>query len=557
MQKSTVDAVDVVIVGGGAAGLSAAIALGRARRSVVVVDSGEPRNAPAAHMHNYLSRDGMSPKEFLAIGRDEARRYGAHFVDGTAATASRVGAGPFVVELDDGRSVTGRRLLVTTGLVDELPAIDGLRERWGRDVIHCPYCHGWEVRDQRIVVISTGPMGVHQAQLFRQWSSDITLCVHSGPNPTALQREELTSRAIDVVEGDVVSIVIDDDRVIGVELHGGTVVPADAIVVGPQMNARSAVLTSLGLDAVEHPMGFGTQIPCGPMGATEIPGVWVAGNVAEINAQVVHAAGAGTFAGAAINADLIAEDTRQAMDEMHAAHHTAHTSTHSTTETTVFDKKFWDERYSSASSIWSGNPNPQLVAEVAGLAPGRALDIGAGEGADALWLAQQGWTVTAVDISTVALERAAALTATEDAAAVGAHHVETDRHHGMGPAHRCVRPRVLAVHAPAVETAEPVHPALCGGGEARGSAPGRRARHPRPRHDRGTPSPSRPVLLRRRHRSRTRCGLDHRHRRLPTEVDDRPGRRPDHHPRRGPRRSPRRLTRQVRVDGVSRRAGGA
>jgi thioredoxin reductase len=316
MQKSEVDAVDVVIVGGGAAGLSAAVALGRARRSVVVVDSGEPRNAPAAHMHNYLSRDGMSPKEFLALGRDEARRYGAHFVDATATTASRAVDGAFVVELADGQLVTGRRLLVTTGLVDELPAIDGLRERWGRDVIHCPYCHGWEVRDQRIVVISTGPMGVHQAQLFRQWSSDITLCVHSGPEPTALQGEELTSRSIGVIEGDVVSIVVQDDRVVGVELDGGTVVPADAIVVGPRMTARSDVLAALGLHPVEHPMGFGTQIPCGPMGATEIAGVWVAGNVAEMNAQVIHAAGAGTFAGAAINADLIAEDTRQAMDAL-------------------------------------------------------------------------------------------------------------------------------------------------------------------------------------------------------------------------------------------------
>jgi thioredoxin reductase len=310
--------VDVVIVGGGAAGLAAAVALGRARRSVVVIDSGEPRNAPAAHMHNYLSRDGMSPKEFLAIGHDEALRYGARFVESVASTASRAEDGSFAIELADGASVTGRRLLVTTGLVDELPDIQGLRERWGRDVIHCPYCHGWEVSDQRIVVISSGPMSVHQAQLFRQWSPDVTLLLHTGPHPTALQRDELASRSIGVVDGEVVSVVIEDDRLVGVAHGDGRVIPADAVVVGPRMIARSAVLSSLGLVAVEHPMGVGTQIPSDPTGATEIPGVWVAGNVTELNAQVVHAAGAGTFAGAAINADLIADDTRRAMEAMRA-----------------------------------------------------------------------------------------------------------------------------------------------------------------------------------------------------------------------------------------------
>ena len=206
MQESTHQgAFDVVIVGGGAAGLSAAVALGRARRSVVVIDGGEPRNAPAAHMHGFLTRDGIDPAEFLALGRDEARRYGVRFIDDSATTVTRSATGSFVVETTRRPAVDGRRLLVTTGLVDELPEIGGLRERWGRDVIHCPYCHGWEVRDQRIVVISSGPMGVHQAQLFRQWSPHVTLCVHGGPSPTPQQREEFISRSIAVVEGEVAS----------------------------------------------------------------------------------------------------------------------------------------------------------------------------------------------------------------------------------------------------------------------------------------------------------------------------------------------------------------
>jgi len=163
-------------------------------------------------------------------------------------------------------------------------------------------------------------MGVHQAQLFRQWSAHITLSVHTGPKPTALQLEEFASRSIDVVEGEVASIVVDDDRLVGVSLGDGRVIPADAVVVGPRMIARSGVLSALGLDAVEHPMGMGTQIPCDELGATTVPGVWVAGNVADIRGQVVHAAAAGTWAGAAINADLIADDTRMAVEAMHAAH---------------------------------------------------------------------------------------------------------------------------------------------------------------------------------------------------------------------------------------------
>ena len=161
-------------------------------------------------------------------------------------------------------------------------------------------------------------MSVHQAQLFRQWSSEVSLVLHTGPHPTALQREELASRSIGIVEGEVASVVVEDDRLVGVALGDGRIVPAEAVVVGPRMIARSQVLTSLGLVAVEHPMGVGMQIPSDPMGATEIPGVWVAGNVTELNAQVVHAAGAGTFAGAAINADLIADDTRRAMEAMRA-----------------------------------------------------------------------------------------------------------------------------------------------------------------------------------------------------------------------------------------------
>jgi thioredoxin reductase len=150
---------DVVVVGGGAAGLSAALVLGRARRRVAVIDAGAPRNAPAAHMHGYLSRDGMPPAHLLAAGRDEIARYGVELV-----TDQVVGIEPgFFVRLAGGRVLRARRILLTTGVRDELPDIAGARDRWGRDLLHCPYCHGWEVRDQPLGVLNTGPDSVQHA----------------------------------------------------------------------------------------------------------------------------------------------------------------------------------------------------------------------------------------------------------------------------------------------------------------------------------------------------------------------------------------------------------
>jgi len=164
---------DVVVIGAAAAGLSGALTLGRARRSVLVVDGGEPHNAPASGIHGFLTRDGVNPSALLEAGREEVRRYGADLLDGRVASAERVEDG-FVVTLDDGGSVGARRQLVATGLVDELPDVPGVRERWGRDVLHCPYCHGWEVRDQAIGVLASGALSVHQALLFRQLSADVT-----------------------------------------------------------------------------------------------------------------------------------------------------------------------------------------------------------------------------------------------------------------------------------------------------------------------------------------------------------------------------------------------
>jgi thioredoxin reductase len=303
-----------VIVGGGTAGLSAALTLSRARRAVLVIDSGSPRNAPAGHVHNYLGREGTPPGELLAIGRGEVEGYGGEVVTGTA-TSARALDGGFRVELDGG-SVFARRLLVTTGLTDELPEVAGLAELWGTDVLHCPYCHGWEVRDQAIGVLATGPMAIHQALMFRQWSVDVTLFLNASAELTAEQEEQFAARRIAVVDGQVAAVETAGGRLSGVRLTSGEVFPRQALVVAPRFTARADVLVSLGLEAVEQELnGFvmGSVVPADPTGQTAVPGVWVAGNVTDMKAQVIASAAAGLTTAAAINMDLIDEDTRDAV----------------------------------------------------------------------------------------------------------------------------------------------------------------------------------------------------------------------------------------------------
>ncbi|AWB88094.1 NAD(P)/FAD-dependent oxidoreductase [Mycetocola zhujimingii] len=303
---------DVVIIGGGAAGLSAAVALGRARRSVVVLDGGEPRNAPASGVHNYLSQDGIRPSEMLRLGRAEAERYGARLRDSAAVSASKVKDG-FTVTTAAGDTFTGRRLLIATGLVDELPDVPGVRERWGKSVLHCPYCHGWEVRDRAIGVLATSPKSVHQALMFRQWSENITLFLHGAPRPSDEETEQLLARGITLVEGRVESLEGPGDQLTSVRLEDGSTHQVDALVVAPVFTARTDLPAQLGVRLAPHPMGMGMQIETDAMGATSVPGVWAAGNVADLAGQVVTSADEGLRAVVSLNVDLVAEDTRDAV----------------------------------------------------------------------------------------------------------------------------------------------------------------------------------------------------------------------------------------------------
>ncbi len=390
---------DVCVVGGSAAGLAAALQLVRQGRSVMVVDSGEPRNAPAAHMHSYLGYDGRSPSELVEAGREEVRRYGGEVVPGRVLQVDGDVERGFRLELTGGHTVRARRVIAATGLVDELPEIEGLAEHWGRDVIHCPFCHGYEVRDGRIVFILTHPMGLHPATLFRQLTSQLSVVVHDGTGVDETQLDALAASGV-AVHRQPAARIHGDGRLTAVELADGERLAADTVAVTPRFHARTEPFARIGLETVAHPTGMGDVVATDLMGATAVPGLFAAGNVTDPTAQVLHAAAVGSRVGAAVASSLAHEELAPA-DQAAGPQTPARSANESD----------WDHRY-SGEAMWSGNPNGSLVAEAtavaSGAAPGRALDVGAGEGGDAVWLAEQGWQVTASDISSRGLERVAA-----------------------------------------------------------------------------------------------------------------------------------------------------
>jgi thioredoxin reductase len=258
-------------------------------------------------MQGFLSRDGMPPGNLLAAGREEVQRYGGSIITGVAKELVRCGETRFQVLLGNGARVSARRLLVATGLRDELPDIPRLRERWARDVLHCPYCHGWEVRDQPLGVVWNGPETVRYAQIVRQWSHDVVLFAPAD-TLTSAQRAELVARALGIREGAVARVLIDDDHLTGVQMDDGQVIPRAALFVPPRFVPNNDLLIGLGCDLGEH--GW---VVTGANGITSVPGVWVAGNVTNPRAQVITAAGEGSATAIAINADLVDEDVHEAV----------------------------------------------------------------------------------------------------------------------------------------------------------------------------------------------------------------------------------------------------
>ncbi|GGJ65816.1 NAD(P)/FAD-dependent oxidoreductase [Glutamicibacter ardleyensis] len=304
---------DAIIIGGGSAGLAASIALGRSRRKVLVVDEGNPRNAVSAHAHNVLGHEGISPQDLIALGRAEAVSYGVEFV--SAHIQSVRGSLEEGFEISTNSSQwTARRIVLATGARDVLPEIPGLQQAWGVSALHCPYCHGWEVRDQQIAILGVSEMSTHQALLFSHLSDKVTFINHAPQKLSAENRALLSALEIEVLDSPVTTLEVSDSgQVRSLSLEDGSTLDVQAVVVASQVTANASLYLELGGELDENPMG--TFISVEQMGATKIPGVYAAGNIANVGAMIGASAAAGTMAGAFINAELAMETVKKKMEQ--------------------------------------------------------------------------------------------------------------------------------------------------------------------------------------------------------------------------------------------------
>ncbi|PXX61754.1 thioredoxin reductase [Nocardia tenerifensis] len=288
---------DALVIGGGAAGLTAGIVLARARFATMIVDGGPPRNAPAEAMHGFPTRDGMPPEEFVATGKAEFTGYGGILARASAVDARRTPEGEFEIRLSDGRLTRARSVLVATGITDELPDIPGLAQGWATVVHHCPHCHGYEVRGTNVAVIggAMAAVSIHLAALMRRHTKSVTFCAN-GFEVSDADRQRLTAYGVRLVDGLVRAVAPEGDCARGeltaIRLEGGETVICDAIFVAPRPIPHDSILTALGANA-DPASGL---IAVDSQGATSVPGLWAAGNVVNPRAQVVTAAGAGSTA---------------------------------------------------------------------------------------------------------------------------------------------------------------------------------------------------------------------------------------------------------------------
>lgn len=298
---------DCIVVGAGAAGLSAALVLGRARRRTLVIDSGHPSNAVAEGIGGLLGHDGRPPAELYAAGRAELVAYPTVEVrTGTVIDGGRDGQA-FVLALGDGTTERTRRVLLATGMDYRRPDLPGVAERWGRSVFHCPFCHGWEVREQALGVLDRGATGTHRALLLSMWSDDITLYADG---PADLEPEDvtrLTAAGVTVEERRVTGLRGPGSALEAVVLAGGDERSCGGLLVPVTLRQRSPLPTRLGVAlAPEGPLAA-DAIEVSGMGATSVPGVFVAGDAGQIMPSVANAVAAGSSAAAGIVQSLMAE----------------------------------------------------------------------------------------------------------------------------------------------------------------------------------------------------------------------------------------------------------
>lgn len=293
---------DTVIVGGGPAGLSAALMLGRCRRNVLVCDLGEPRNRRSRAIHGYLTRDGIGPIAFNELGRAELERYGVEFRC-IGVTAARCDADHFNVTLSDGQEVQGRFLLIATGVVDDLPGIRGFEDCYGRSIFHCPYCDGWEQRDRRLVAFGEGKSVAGLATGLKTWSADVVVCSHGG---SVARRGDLEARGIRTYTARIARIDHDDGMMRAIVFEDGVTLEREALFFTTGQRPVSQLAVSLGCT-----LNTRGTVRTGLLSNTNVPRVFVAGDASRDAQFVVVAAAEGIKAAVAINKALQEEDLRR------------------------------------------------------------------------------------------------------------------------------------------------------------------------------------------------------------------------------------------------------
>lgn len=304
---------DVIIVGGGSAGLSAALILARARRRVLVLDGHRPRNRFAPHMHGVLSRDGYSPLDLVADGYREVQSADGVIVNARVTQTRSIASG-FEVVTESGARVTGRRLIVATGARDVLPDIPGLAEQWGRGVVACPYCDGYEATGRAIGVLLGSAAGLHKAHMLRVYSDDITVFTALAGEIPESDRRIAEERGMLLEDRPVTHLAVADDAVTGLGLADGSVAPADVVFAEPTPVALDGPLRELGVEMTDTPIGPWTAVDA--FGRTSVPGVWAIGNAGIPNALVPIAMGSGATTALALNGEFVAEEVAAASDRV-------------------------------------------------------------------------------------------------------------------------------------------------------------------------------------------------------------------------------------------------
>jgi thioredoxin reductase len=304
MDKHTMDKpmdTDFIVVGGSFAGIAAALQLARANRPLCVIDAGQPRNRFASAAHGFVGHDGRAPQAIMADARRQLLAYpSASMIEATVESAVRTEGG-FEVALSGGQRLRARRLILATGVVDQFPPIPGVRERWGRSILHCPYCHGYEFLGRQLAVIGMMPMSAHMAQLIAEWSPFVTYCA----NGIALEPEQeriLVARGIRIEHAKVVALGGTAPALDGIVLDDGSVVPADAAFLATEVSS-CPLARQLGCEFDQGPLGV--YVRTNEFQETTVPGVFAAGDVARMPHNATWAAADGVMAGAAAHRSVV------------------------------------------------------------------------------------------------------------------------------------------------------------------------------------------------------------------------------------------------------------